>query len=146
MEDEQWAPAEVAPSAQALANTIVNSAMSDPSALVLRQDTDGNAGNDKSSTTAPNGTHTSTNTKAKHIVVEDRKYSAVPATLQTLSLLSEYLKIIINLPLLTTDAVSRVIEFLKSFNSRTCQVILGAGAMRSAGLKNITAKHLGKWL
>jgi vacuolar protein sorting-associated protein 54 len=28
------------------------------------------------------------------------------------------------------------------FNSRVCQVILGAGAMRSAGLKNITAKHL----
>lgn len=31
----------------------------------------------------------------------------------------------------------------KAFNSRTCQVVLGAGAMRSAGLKNITAKHLG---
>lgn len=30
----------------------------------------------------------------------------------------------------------------KLFNSRVCQVILGAGAMRSAGLKNITAKHL----
>lgn len=33
---------------------------------------------------------------------------------------------------------------LQSFNSRTCQVVLGAGAMRSAGLKNITAKHLGE--
>jgi len=31
---------------------------------------------------------------------------------------------------------------MKAFNSRTCQVVLGAGAMRSAGLKNITAKHL----
>lgn len=38
--------------------------------------------------------------------------------------------------------MSRIIEFLKAFNSRTCQVVLGAGAMRSAGLKNITAKHL----
>ena len=141
MEDEQWAPAEVAPSAQALANTIVGSAMSDPPALVLRQGADGKTGNDQDSASTTNGT-----SKAKHIIVEERKYSAVPATLQTLSLLSEYLKIIINLPLLTTDAVSRVIEFLKSFNSRTCQVILGAGAMRSAGLKNITAKHLGQWL
>lgn len=34
-------------------------------------------------------------------------------------------------------------DFLKLFNSRVCQVILGAGAMRSAGLKNISAKHLG---
>ena len=30
------------------------------------------------------------------------------------------------------------------FNSKSCQMILGAGAMRSAGLKNITAKHIGK--
>jgi vacuolar protein sorting-associated protein 54 len=34
---------------------------------------------------------------------------------------------------------------VQSFNSRTCQVVLGAGAMRSAGLKNITAKHLGQF-
>ncbi|EEB91215.1 hypothetical protein MPER_10460, partial [Moniliophthora perniciosa FA553] len=38
--------------------------------------------------------------------------------------------------------MSRVMEFMKAFNSRTCQVVLGAGALRSAGLKNITAKHL----
>jgi vacuolar protein sorting-associated protein 54 len=59
-----------------------------------------------------------------------------------LLLLTDYLKVIVNLSLLTTDTMSRVIEFLKAFNSRTCQVVLGAGAMRSAGLKNITAKHL----
>jgi hypothetical protein len=59
-----------------------------------------------------------------------------------LPLLIDYLKVIVNLSLLTTDTMSRVVEFLKAFNSQTCQVILGAGAMRSAGLKNITAKHL----
>ena len=59
-----------------------------------------------------------------------------------LPLITDYLKVIVNLSLLTTDTMSRVIEFLKAFNSRTCQVVLGAGAMRSAGLKNITAKHL----
>ena len=63
--------------------------------------------------------------------------------MEVLALLSDYLKVIINLETLTTDSVSRVIELLKAFNSRTCQVVLGAGAMRSAGLKNITAKHLG---
>lgn len=59
-------------------------------------------------------------------------------------LLRDYLRVIVNLSMLTTDTMSRVIEFLKAFNSRTCQVVLGAGAMRSAGLKNITAKHLGR--
>jgi vacuolar protein sorting-associated protein 54 len=66
----------------------------------------------------------------------------VPATQEMLILLTDYLKVIVNLSLLTTDTMSRIIEFLKAFNSRTCQVVLGAGAMRSAGLKNITAKHL----
>ncbi|KAK7037969.1 Vps54 domain-containing protein [Favolaschia claudopus] len=74
--------------------------------------------------------------------VEERTFSAVSATSEVLSLLLDYLRVIVNLSMLTTDTMSRVIEFLKAFNSRTCQVVLGAGAMRSAGLKNITAKHL----
>jgi hypothetical protein len=57
-------------------------------------------------------------------------------------LLGDYLKLIVNLGFLTTDTISHIIEFPNVFNSRTCQVVLGAGAMRSAGLKNITAKHL----
>lgn len=44
---------------------------------------------------------------------------------------------------LTKDTINKVVEFLMTFNSRTCQLVLGAGAMRSAGLKHITAKHLG---
>lgn len=85
-----------------------------------------------------NGTATS-----KHIRIEDRTYFAVSATTEVLKLLVDYVKVIVNLSMLTIDTMSRVIEFLKAFNSRTCQVVLGAGAMRSAGLKNITAKHLG---
>lgn len=87
----------------------------------------------------------SANAPTKHLRVEERAYFAVSATLDVLVLLIDYLKVIVNLPLLTTDTMSRVIELLKSFNSRTCQVVLGAGAMRSAGLKNITAKHLGEF-
>jgi vacuolar protein sorting-associated protein 54 len=30
------------------------------------------------------------------------------------------------------------------FNTRVNQMVLGAGAIQSAGLKNITAKHIGK--
>ena len=35
--------------------------------------------------------------------------------------------------------------FLKMFNSRTCQLILGAGALHLVGLKNINTKNLGLW-
>ena len=82
-------------------------------------------------------------TSSKHLRIEDRTYYVVLATSEVLTLLLDYLRVVVNLSMLTTDAMSRVIEFLKSFNSRTCQVVLGAGAMRSAGLKNISAKHLG---
>ncbi|KAF8163543.1 Vps54-like protein-domain-containing protein, partial [Crassisporium funariophilum] len=80
---------------------------------------------------------------SKHLRIEDRTYYAVSATAEVLTLLMDYLRVVVNLPMLTMDTMGRVIEFLKAFNSRTCQVVLGAGAMRSAGLKNITAKHLG---
>lgn len=87
-----------------------------------------------------------TSHSTKHLRIEERTYYVVSATAEVLTLLLDYLKVVANLSTLTPDTMSRLIEFLKSFNSRTCQVVLGAGAMRSAGLKNITAKHLGAYL
>ena len=44
---------------------------------------------------------------------------------------------------LAANAVSKVTELLRLFNSRTTQLVLGAGAIRSAAsLKSINAKHL----
>ncbi|KAF9181290.1 hypothetical protein BGZ51_005563 [Haplosporangium sp. Z 767] len=74
--------------------------------------------------------------------IGDEVFFVVGCSLVLLDILAEYLDILNNISALTTDVMQRVIELLKLFNSRTCQVILGAGAMRSAGLKNITAKHL----
>lgn len=50
---------------------------------------------------------------AKQLSIEDRTYFAVRATLQLMESLEEYLKIVINLPLLSTDVMSRLIELLK---------------------------------
>ncbi|KAF9930031.1 hypothetical protein FBU30_000944 [Linnemannia zychae] len=74
--------------------------------------------------------------------IQDEVFFVVGCSLVLLDILAEYLDILNNITALTTDVMQRIIEVLKLFNSRTCQVILGAGAMRSAGLKNITAKHL----
>ena len=139
VEEEQWSAADVSASAQALANLIVDSAVRDSPELLISSDPIGT-----SEAPLPNGDSTKS-PSSKHLMIEDRKYYAASATLQMLGLLVDYLRVITNVSLLTTDAVGRVIEFLKAFNSRTCQVVLGAGAMRSAGLKNITAKHLGEY-
>ncbi|KAF9350726.1 hypothetical protein BGX34_001019 [Mortierella sp. NVP85] len=76
------------------------------------------------------------------LVVQEEMFRVVSSSLVLLDVLAEYLDILNNISALTTEVMQRIIEVLKLFNSRTCQVILGAGAMRSAGLKNITAKHL----
>ena len=99
---------------------------------------------------------------SKTLRIEEQSFNAVSATLRSVVLLQDYAKVVVSLDVIVSDTMNRIVEYLKvslrshtlsscaysrssqSFNSRTCQVVLGAGAMRSAGLKNITAKHLGQ--
>lgn len=169
MEDEQWNAAEVAPSVQHIVDLLVDASISDPpefkldhppetpnpaSPLLSPQPQPTQSLRPSSPLPSPNfpsmrpsasRTGSRRSGPTKHLHIEDRAYFAVSATLEVLVILADYLKIIINLEMLTTETMSRVIELLKAFNSRTCQVVLGAGAMRSAGLKNITARHLGAY-
>ena len=158
VEDELWAPFEVTPSIQHLADVLVDAAVRDPEELIIVASSEVSAdgtpvvsqtpiaaaanGVPASSPARPSGRGTSS-AISKPLRIEGKPYFAVSATTETLALLLDYLRVIVNLSTLTMDTMSRVIEFLKAFNSRTCQVVLGAGAMRSAGLRNITAKHLG---
>lgn len=45
-------------------------------------------------------------------------------------MLSEYIDMNDSLPALSSEVVHRVVEILKFFNTRTCQLVLGAGAMQ----------------
>jgi vacuolar protein sorting-associated protein 54 len=161
VEDEQWNPSETTVLLQHVVDVLVDSAVRDspellfkngflpepsPSSPALSPPPSANKASTPPALSSPSAQQTKQNgttVGSKHVRIEDRVYYAVSATSEVLVLLLDYLKIIMNLSTLTIDTMSRVIEFLKAFNSRTCQVVLGAGAMRSAGLKNITAKHLG---
>ncbi|KAL6132444.1 hypothetical protein ACLB2K_064687 [Fragaria x ananassa] len=57
-------------------------------------------------------------------------------------MLSEYIDMNNFFPVLSSEVVHRIVEILKFFNTRTCQLVLGAGAMQVSGLKSITSKHL----
>lgn len=172
VEDELWNPAEVSPEVQRIVDMLVDASIHDPPPLLFDSPIEPPPSplppgsplpsasltvNDallRPSSPLPSPSVPRTNgssprkshSPGKHLRIEYRAYFAVSATLEVLVLLVDYLKVIMNVPMLTMDTMSRVIELLKSFNSRTCQVVLGAGAMRSAGLKNITAKHLGEAL
>lgn len=69
-------------------------------------------------------------------------FHMVNSGLILLKMIAEYIDISTALPSLASEVVHRVAELLKLFNSRTCQLVLGAGAMQVSGLKSITAKHL----
>lgn len=56
--------------------------------------------------------------------------------------LSSFLHLGTGIPSMGSEIASTILSYLSLFNSRCTQLILGAGATRSAGLKNITTKHL----
>ncbi|KDO18094.1 hypothetical protein SPRG_16534 [Saprolegnia parasitica CBS 223.65] len=70
-------------------------------------------------------------------------FRVVWSVLLTLEILMNYVSLAANFPVVATDIVQRSIEMLRLFNSRTTQLVLGAGAMQVAHLKSISAKHLG---
>lgn len=56
--------------------------------------------------------------------------------------LSRFLKMIVGIPSMALDFGASLVSYFQLFDSRCTQLILGAGARQSAGLKNITSKHL----
>ncbi|GAA5998853.1 hypothetical protein JCM5350_000108, partial [Sporobolomyces pararoseus] len=135
VEEEQWSASEVPLKVQKKVELIVKGAMMDPEELLL-----GQRRQESMKERIDEGEERAA--VAKQVEIEGRQFFAVSAGLATIETLVEYLQVVLNCPMLTTDAMSKVVEFMKVFNSRACQVVLGAGAMRSAGLKNITAKNL----
>ncbi|XP_010439706.1 PREDICTED: vacuolar protein sorting-associated protein 54, chloroplastic isoform X3 [Camelina sativa] len=69
-------------------------------------------------------------------------YHMVNCGLILLKMLAEYIDMNHSLPALSSEVAFRVAEVLRFFNTRTCQLVLGAGAMQVSGLKSIKAKHL----
>ena len=62
-----------------------------------------------------------------------------------LRMLGEYVALTDKLPLsmnISGDILQKVVELLRMFNSRTFQLVLGAGAIQVAGLRAITSKNL----
>lgn len=132
IEDEVWTPVPVSPELQHTVQQLVEVASSDLPTYRVPLTLDGKAPSDTLAESE----------QQRQVVVGSDSYFVVRASGQVIELLSDYARLIVNMPMFSVEALGWVVEFLKQFNSRTCQVVLGAGAMRSAGLKNITARHL----
>lgn len=80
--------------------------------------------------------------KVRPAVIDEQKYLLSESTVAMMRSLENFQFLMANIPSVIQDIAPSLLESLKLFNSRSSQLILGAGATRSAGLKNITTKHL----
>lgn len=132
VEDEVWAPAPVSPDLQATVQRLQDAADGEVSVYLVPHALGG----------ASRALPAASGEPTRQLVVGDVSFFVVKAAGTVIGLLDSYVCLVENVPLFAAETLGWVVELLKQFNSRTCQVVLGAGAMRSAGLKNITARHL----
>ena len=92
-------------------------------------------------TTAPETNGTSKE-KTRTAAIDLEKFVLPNSAVLCMEGIANFLHLITGIPSMTSDISSSLISYLQLFNSRCTQLILGAGATRSAGLKNITSKHL----
>lgn len=138
VEQEEWKAIEVSPRSQRVVELIISSAVSDPPEIVFGKATEeknikpsdtvspatspdpdaegitmANGTGDDHTTPHPDGTTAAEVVKAKFLMIEDRSFYIVAATLQVLGLVIDYLKVMANLNGLTMECMSRLVEFLK---------------------------------
>jgi vacuolar protein sorting-associated protein 54 len=75
-------------------------------------------------------------------IVDEEKYTISSSSSFVLRGIERFEILLSAIPSMTSEVSSSLCDYIKLFNSRLCQLILGAGAMHSAGLKNINTKHL----
>ncbi|XP_053958794.1 vacuolar protein sorting-associated protein 54 [Anastrepha ludens] len=76
------------------------------------------------------------------LLIDGKPFSLVSAALLLVQMLSDYCHCATRLPILAGYLSRNVVDLLRTFNSRSCQLVIGAGAMRIAGLKTITSTNL----
>jgi vacuolar protein sorting-associated protein 54 len=80
--------------------------------------------------------------KVRSAVIDEQKFILPESATAMLRSIDMFQHLVVGIPSMSQDVATSLADTLKLFNSRTSQLILGAGATRSAGLKNITTKHL----
>lgn len=75
-------------------------------------------------------------------IVKNEKFFLTNSTAFALHEIQHYTILLTSIPSLATTVSKLLFAYLALFNSRTQQLILGAGAIRTARLPNINTKHL----
>ncbi|KAG5676824.1 hypothetical protein PVAND_006631 [Polypedilum vanderplanki] len=76
------------------------------------------------------------------LMVDNEPYALVGSVLILIQIVSEYCRCSSQLPFIAPQMSRNVVDLLRTFNSKACQLVLGAGAVHVAGLKMITISNL----
>ncbi|MCJ1392987.1 hypothetical protein MMC18_005859 [Xylographa bjoerkii] len=90
-----------------------------------------------------NGAQQTSKDKVRSAIIDEEKFILPESAIAVSQGIETFEHLLTGIPSMTQEISGSLIEYLKVFNSRSSQLILGAGATRSsAALKNITTKHL----
>ncbi|THV85870.1 Vps54-domain-containing protein [Aureobasidium pullulans] len=144
LDSDQWEAKDFKEPDQALLSRILEGMSSDPAVWLrgTRVWEDPSQPESTNGTPAPNGENNDTKPANRPAYVDETRYILVSSAISLLRPIDNFLALMAGIPSITSAAVPALIDVLRTFNSRTSQLILGAGATRIAGLKNITTKHL----
>ncbi|CAK7263232.1 hypothetical protein SEPCBS119000_000392 [Sporothrix epigloea] len=84
----------------------------------------------------------SSKAKMRSAAVDEESFLLPHSAVLCLKGVSRFMHLAVAIPFMTADVSSSLVQYLQLFNSRCTQLILGAGATKSAGLKNITTRNL----
>ncbi|XP_050347253.1 vacuolar protein sorting-associated protein 54 [Nymphalis io] len=78
----------------------------------------------------------------KYLIINKENYAVVSTVQLLIKILLEYCDATKQSPDIVQYMVHCMLELIRMFNSRCCQLVLGAGAIQSAGLKTISTSNL----
>ena len=80
--------------------------------------------------------------KTRSAVIDEEHFMLPESAIAVLAGVETFERLLTGIPNMAADIATALLDYLRQFKSRSSQLVLGAGATRSAGLKNITTKHL----
>ncbi len=125
LNSERWKQIEIPIEIQNLVDHIIKNGLGNNQVLTKK--------NDLKSNSTSNG---------DYVIVNNEKYVIFGTVIVLIKLMVEYSQYVIDIPTMSFDALNRIIELFKTFNGKSYQMILGAGAVDQKVLKLITFKTL----
>ncbi|KAF7996326.1 hypothetical protein HCN44_001958 [Aphidius gifuensis] len=132
LESERWKQADVQNDIQCLVTFVYENRYIPVNLLKLENSIKNNNNNNNSNS----------NDVKNCIFIGEEQYAVVGTALMLVQMIYDYCKTGSELTALSGSIGRQLAELLRHYNSRCCQLVLGAGAMHVAGLKTITSTIL----